>query len=191
MAKPVRRLAPTVFRAMLADVPDWPGSARTALQAFSSARTFRVEELLRGNHYVIRAELPGLDPAKDIEVSVDGKDLTIHAERWQQDEEPYRSEFRYRSASRSVRLPARVDAEDITASYGRGILEVSVLLPEPVEEGTRIPIENADVPDSNQATEPAAGSPATSSAPGTSRDSAPRADSGPAPKKDSRPAPRP
>ncbi len=173
---------------MFPDVPDWPESPRTALLAFSSARTFRVEELVRDNHYVIRAELPGLDPAKDIAVTVDGRTLTIHAERGQQDEEPYRTEFRYRSATRSVRLPARVDAEDITASYRNGILEVSVLLPEPVQEGTRIPIDNADVPGSNQATEPAAGSPTTSPAPGTSSGSAPRPDSGPAQQKDSRPA---
>jgi HSP20 family protein len=146
MARPVRRRAPAVFRAMLPDLPDWPESPRTALLAFSSAQTFRVEELLRDDHYVIRAELPGLDPAKDIEVTVDGRTLTIHAERCQQDDEPYRTEFRYGPATRSVRLPARVDAQDITARYRNGILEVSVPMPAPKGEGARIPIQNADVP---------------------------------------------
>jgi HSP20 family molecular chaperone IbpA len=180
MAKPVSRRAPAVFRAMIPDMPDWPESPRTALLAFSSARTFRVEELVRDNHYVIRAELPGLDPAKDIEVTVDGRTLTIRAERWQQDEEPHRTEFRYGSATRSVRLPARVEAQDVTASYRKGILEVSILMPEPKREGARIPIENADVLGPDQATEAAAGSATASTVPGTSIGSAPPSDSGPA-----------
>jgi Hsp20/alpha crystallin family protein len=130
---------------------------------------------------VIRAELPGLDPAKDIEVTVDGRTLTIHAERGQQDEEPQRTEFRYGSATRSVRLPAKVQAQDVTASYRKGILEVSIPIPKPTREGTRIPIENADVLGSNQATEPAAGSATTSPVPGTSVGSAPPSDPEPAP----------
>jgi len=181
MAKPLRRRVPAVLRAMFPDAPDWPESPRTALLAFSSAQTFRVEELVRDNYYVIRAELPGLDPASDIEVTVDGRTLTIHAKRRQEDEGPLRTEFRYRSATRSIRLPARVDAQDVTASYQKGILEVSILVPEPVQEGTRIPIENADVPDSDEATEPAAGSATTSPVPGTSIGSAPPPDSEPAP----------
>jgi HSP20 family protein len=180
MAKPVRRRAPAVLRAMFPDVPAWPESPRTALLAFSSAQTFRVEELVRDNHYVIRAELPGLDPANDIEVTIDGRTLTIHAERRQQDEGPLRTEFRYRPATRYIRLPARVDAQDVTASYRKGILEVSILVPEPMQEGTRIPIENADVPDSNEATEPAAGSATASPVPETSIGSAPPPDSEPA-----------
>jgi len=125
---------------------------------------------------VIRAELPGLDPTKDIEVTIDGRTLTIHAERWEQEEEPHRTEFRYGSATRSVRLPARVEAQDVTASYRKGILEVSILIPESMREGTRIPIESADVPGSNQATEPAAGSATTSPVPETSIGSAPPPD---------------
>jgi HSP20 family protein len=81
MAKPVRLRAPAVLRAMFPDLPEWPESPRTVLLAFSSAQTFRVEELVRDSHYLIRAELPGLDPAKDIEVTVDGRTLTIRAER--------------------------------------------------------------------------------------------------------------
>ena len=165
---------------MFPDLPDWPESPRTAMLAFLSAQTFRIEELVRDDHYVIRAELPGLDPAKDIKVTVDGRILTIHAERWRQDEEPHRTEFRYGSVTRSVRLPARLDAQDITARYRDGILEVSALMPAPVREGTQIPIENADMPSSNRATEPAAGSATTSPEPGTPITSAPPPDSEPA-----------
>jgi HSP20 family protein len=165
MAEPVLRQAAAILRAIFPDLPHWPESPRTALLAFSSARTFRVEELVRGKHCVIRAELPGLDPANDIEVTVDGRTLTIYAERWRQDDEPHRTEFRYGPLTRSVRLPARVDAQDITARYRKGILEVSFPMPTAKPEGSRIPIENADVPGSSQATEAAAGSTATSPAP--------------------------
>ena len=87
--------------------------------AFTAAQSFRVEEVARDNRYVIRAELPGLDPESDIEVTVEGRTLTIHAERSQKDSGPYRSEFRYGSLTRLVRLPAKVDAQDVTARYER------------------------------------------------------------------------
>jgi HSP20 family protein len=180
MDKPVRRLAPDIFRAMFPDAPDWPAAPWTALLASWPARAFRVEEVVRDDHYVIRAELPGLDPASDIEVTVDGGTLTIHAERWQQDKEPARTEFRYGSVTRSISLPAQVDAQDVTAGYRKGILEVSIPMPAPAPEGTRIPVENADVPGSNQATEPAAGSATTSPGPRTRTGSAPSPDSEPA-----------
>jgi HSP20 family protein len=181
MVKPVRRLAPTVFRAMFPDAPDWPAPPWTALLASWPARTFRVEELVRDDRYVIRAELPGLDPARDMEVTVDDATLTIHAERWQQDKEPARTEFRYGSVTRSIRLPAEVDAHDITASYRKGILEVRIPMPAPAPEGTRIPVENADAQGSDQAAEPAAGSAATSLKPKTRTGSAPSPDSEPPP----------
>ncbi len=105
---------------------------------------FRVEEAIRDDRYVIRAELPGLDPENDIDVTVDGRVLTIHAERRQQDSGPYRSEIRYGSLARTVRLPARVDAADVTARYDKGILEVSVPVPAVKPEGTRIPVQDVD-----------------------------------------------
>ena len=151
MAKPARRQVPTALRAMFPDPPRWPGSPWAALLAFSSAQTFRVEELVRDAQYVIRAELPGLDPATDIEVTLDGKTLTIHADRSRQDDEPCRTEFRYGSVTRSVWLPARVDTQDITARYRNGILEVTIPMPAAKPEGTRIPIENADAPGPTQA----------------------------------------
>ncbi len=179
MAKPVHRQVPAMLRGMFPDLPAWPESPRTALLAFSSAQTFRVEELLRDDHYVIRAELPGLDPDKDIKVTVEGKTLTIQAERWQHDDQPHRTEFRYGSLTRSVRLPARVDAQDIMARYRKGILEVSFPMPPAKPEGIRIPIQSADL--SEQTTEAAVGSAATSPVPATSIAPAPPPDSPSAP----------
>jgi HSP20 family protein len=143
MAKLPRPQAPARFRAMFPDLADWLESPWTG-----PGHVFRLEETIRDNRFMIRAELPGLDPENDIEVRVDGRILTIRAERHQQDTGPYRSEFRYGSLARAVSLPARVDPADVTARYDKGVLEVSVPVQAVKPEGTQIPIENADaVPD--------------------------------------------
>ena len=144
MAKLRRPQAPAVIQAMFPDLVEWLESPWTNPLPFTAAQTFRVEEAVRDNRYVIRAELPGLDPETDIEVSVNGKVVTIHAERRQEDKDPYRSEFRYGSVTRSVKLPARVAAADVSARYEKGILEVSVPVDEVEPEGTRVAIEKTD-----------------------------------------------
>jgi HSP20 family protein len=150
MAKLPRTQVPARFRAMFPDLADWLESPWTGPPPFLTGQAFRLEETIRDNRYVIRAELPGLDPENDIEVTVDGCILTIRAERRKQDNGPYRSEFRYGSLVRAVTLPASVDAADVTARYDKGVLEVSVPVPEVKPEGTRIPVENA-TPVSEQA----------------------------------------
>ena len=126
MARVPRPRAPARFRAIFPDLADWLGSPWSGPPPFLAGQVFRLEESIRDDRYVIRAELPGLDPEKDIEVTVDGRILTISAERRQQDKGRYRSEFRYGSLARAVRLPARVDPADVTARYDKGVLEVSV-----------------------------------------------------------------
>ena len=143
MAKLPRPQVPVGFRAVFPDLADWLESPWTGPPPFLTGQVFRLEEATRDNRYVIRAELPGLDAENDIEVTVDGRILTIRAERRHQDGEPYRSEFRYGSLARVVRLPARVDAADVTARYGKGVLEVSVPARVVKPEGTRISIETA------------------------------------------------
>jgi len=144
MARLPRPQAPARFRALFPDLADWLESPWSGPPPFLAGQAFRLEETIRDNRYVIRAELPGLDPENDIEVTVDGRILTIRAERRQQDNGPYRSEFRYGSLARAVRLPGRVDPADVTARYDKGVLEVSVPAREVRPEGTQIPIENAD-----------------------------------------------
>ncbi|WP_284764415.1 Hsp20/alpha crystallin family protein [Arthrobacter sp. efr-133-R2A-63] len=90
----------------------------------------RVEEFSDGSAWVIRAELPGVDPERDIDISVSGRTLTIEGRREEESEnqgkDNYRSEFRYGEFSRSFQLPAAVSEEEIQASYTGGILEVRV-----------------------------------------------------------------
>ncbi len=144
MEKLSRPQAPAIFRALFPGLIDWLESPWAGPPQFTAAQSFRVEETTRDNCYVIRAELPGLDPDRDIEVTVEGRTLTIHAERRQEDNGPYRSEFRYGSLTRLVRLPAKVDAKDVTARYERGVLEVSVPVRDVKPEGIRVEIEKAD-----------------------------------------------
>src|SRR5512140_766277 len=90
----------------------------------------RVEEFREGDTLVVRAEMPGLDPDKDVDISVSDHTLTLRAERRQEskseDKKGYRSEFRYGSFTRTVALPAEATEKDVTASYRDGILEVRI-----------------------------------------------------------------
>lgn len=86
----------------------------------------RVEENLEKGRYTLRAELPGVDPAKDVDISVREGQLTIKAERTERKEEGTRSEFHYGSFYRSIPLPVGAKEDDIDASYTDGILTVTV-----------------------------------------------------------------
>ncbi|WP_120522138.1 Hsp20/alpha crystallin family protein [Arthrobacter celericrescens] len=101
----------------------------------------RVEEETRDNVLTVRAELPGVDPDNDVDISVTEGQLQIRAERREMSERKedgsYRSEFRYGSLFRSIPLPKGVKEEDISASYKDGILEVRVPLPEGEAEATK------------------------------------------------------
>lgn len=101
----------------------------------------RVEQFHEGDSMVVRAELPGVDPDKDVQVEIVDHTLVISAERRQHEEKVgrhlHRSEFRYGSLTRSVVLPEGVDESRVTASYTDGVLEVRMPMPvEKVESGT-------------------------------------------------------
>jgi HSP20 family protein len=104
----------------------------------------RTEEFVDGDALVVRAELPGIDPDKDVELTITDGVLHIRAERRQKSEqktkEAYRSEFHYGSFERSVALPVGTKEEDVKASYKNGILEVRVPLGEAKSATTKVPI---------------------------------------------------
>jgi HSP20 family protein len=92
------------------------------------ASEFKVEERIEDGEFVLRCELPGIDPDRDVELYVRDGALVVRAERRQQERREdkgwYRSEFRYGSISRTVPLPRGVTADDVKATYADGILEV-------------------------------------------------------------------
>jgi HSP20 family protein len=102
----------------------------SSLRPLFDSNLLRLEDEMKDGLYEVRAELPGVDPAEDIEVTVQDGRLTIKAERTQTSESNGHSEFSYGSFVRTVSLPAGADEDDINATYDRGILTVSVPLTE-------------------------------------------------------------
>lgn len=102
--------------------------------------SIKVEQFLDGSTLVVRAEVPGIDPDKDIDVSVRDGMLHITAEREEKTEhkgkDGYRSEFRYGSFTRSIALPPGAREEDVSATYKDGVLEVRAPAPVSPPEAT-------------------------------------------------------
>jgi HSP20 family protein len=119
--RPRRSFLPAISD-LLTGFPSWTGGLRPLFDT----HLIRLEDEIQDGHYVLRAELPGIDPAKDLDISVRDGQLTIKAERTEKKETKGRSEFSYGSLVRSVTLPAGADEEDIKATYDKGILTVSV-----------------------------------------------------------------
>ena len=88
----------------------------------------RIEQQLTEDAFTVRAELPGLDVEKDIEISVSADILTLRAERGEESTAKHHTEFRYGAFARAVRLPTGAVAEKATAAYKDGILTVTVPL---------------------------------------------------------------
>ena len=136
-------LARRESRGLFPDLFDWLESPFAVLRPFM-ARPMRLEDLVENGRYVVRAELPGIDPEKDVEVTVSKGILHIRAERREEKETKHRSEFYYGVFSRHVPLPEGADEDDITATYDKGILEVTAGLKEKEKATARqIPVQAA------------------------------------------------
>jgi len=142
--------APRTPRDLATLLSGWPfaeGAWAWPDQTAPAGTPIRVEELVENDQVVVRAELPGVDPAKDIEVVVDEGILSIRAVRHETSSERtargYRSEFRYGSFVRQVRLPKGTNAEVVSATYRDGILEVRMPAPAPGSTARRIDVEHA------------------------------------------------
>jgi HSP20 family protein len=103
----------------------------------------RVDEYTEGHDLVVRAEVPGVDVEKDVEITLADHRLHIAAERREQEETEqrgfHRRELRYGRFTRDVHLPDGVSESDVSATYADGILEIRVHLPEPAP-AARIPV---------------------------------------------------
>jgi HSP20 family protein len=95
-----------------------------------------VDIVRREGNLVVTADLPGIDPAKDLEVAVEDGVLRIsgmrEATREEHDEDRFVSERCFGSFERQITLPEGVDPEAISADYESGVL--TVILPIPAEE---------------------------------------------------------
>lgn len=79
--------------------------------------------------YHIELAAPGMDKA-DFNVTLDGKTLTISAERKEEkdakNEKMIRKEFSYKSFKRSFTVDDQIDGGNITARYENGILNLEL-----------------------------------------------------------------
>lgn len=82
-----------------------------------------------GNHFLVRAELPGVDPDK-VDITVQEGILTLKGERETEKSEKkgnyLRQERTYGAFQRSFQLGQSVDAAQIRAKYRHGVLEIEI-----------------------------------------------------------------
>jgi HSP20 family protein len=101
--------------------------------------TPRVETYRRDSDYVVRVDLPGVDP-KDVHVEAEGNLLSISGERKSEEKgSEYRETF-YGRFERHFTLPQGVEPSKISAHYEHGVLEIRVPLPAQLA-GQNIPIQ--------------------------------------------------
>jgi len=88
-----------------------------------------------GDHYVLSADLPGIDPGS-VDIDVDGQLLTIRAERTLATGDGVKWITREREAAsflRQLNLGQGIDTDGIAATYSNGVLTVTI----PVSEKAR------------------------------------------------------
>ena len=100
-----------------------------ARHAFETGLNPKLDMYEEENQLVIKAELPGVSK-KDIEISIEDDILSLKAEKREEKEEGeegtihYTRERRFGSYTRHMTLPAQVNAEGITATLKKGLLEI-------------------------------------------------------------------
>jgi HSP20 family protein len=91
-----------------------------------------IESSIEDGKFIVRADLPGVDP-KNVDIKVVGDVLTIKGSREEKRETKkadfFKREIRYGSFERSISLPEGIRAEDLKAIYRDGVLELSAPLP--------------------------------------------------------------
>ena len=98
-----------------------------------------IEDFVEDGRYVLRADLPGVDPETDVRVTITGDLLTVSGRRRPETHDRAHREVGYGTFSRSLRLPSGARTDEARARYDAGVLQVTV----PVGGRIRAPI---DVP---------------------------------------------
>jgi HSP20 family protein len=124
--------------------PRWPTISQWFDSAFAAVDPIHIEERRDEDGLVIRAELPGIDPEKDVELTVSHGMLRIHGERREEsqhdDEAGFRSELRYGAFTRVLPLPAGASESDVKATYEDGFLEVRIPVDAETAAARKVPV---------------------------------------------------
>jgi HSP20 family molecular chaperone IbpA len=90
----------------------------------------RMDVFGRDDDLVVKLELPGIDPGKDVTVEVREGMLVIAGERRREkevkEEAYYRMEASYGAFERQIAIPEGIEESRISAAYADGVLEVIV-----------------------------------------------------------------
>jgi HSP20 family protein len=126
---------------------DWPTMFRRPFVVVPEGLdAIRADEFVEDGIVVVRVEMAGIDPEKDVQISLDGDVLHISAERREEDEKLERNytrrELRYGSFRRDLLVPTGTSEADVNASYKDGILEIRVptTVETPPSPAVKIPI---------------------------------------------------
>jgi HSP20 family protein len=86
-----------------------------------------------GEHFVLRADLPGMSE-EDISIEFEDGTLTVSGERKAEHEDSkegfHRVERSFGAFSRSLTLPKGINADAVSASFDKGVLEIRIPKPE-------------------------------------------------------------
>ena len=116
------------------------GSAGSAIRRWVPA----MDLVESGEQFILRADLPGMSE-EDIEIELEDGTLTVSGERKAEHDERgegfHRVERAFGAFARSLTLPKGIDADAVSASFDRGVLEIRIPKPE-ARKPRRISIAN-------------------------------------------------
>jgi len=100
----------------------------------------RIEEHTDGKTYTLRAEVPGVDPEKDVTVTYFDGALRLQIRRADARKDKTHTEFSYGTYDRTVPMAAGVDENSIKATYTDGILEIHAKVTDTQDMHRTIPV---------------------------------------------------
>ena len=114
------------------------------VRAEREAVSIKLDVAEKDNAYVVRAEIPGVSK-DDIQVSIDGNQVTIGAEVKRENEKRdgervLHTERYVGSTFRSFTLPSEIDEAASNAKYENGVLELA-LVKKPANAGKKLTIQ--------------------------------------------------
>jgi len=130
----------TIEREMQDMMDRFFGSSRLSERGETTAWVWRprVDIFRDDKDLVVQAELPGIDPEHDLDITVEGNMLHLKGQRSFDHEIEegglYVRERAYGTFQRDVLLPEGIDTDKLDATYENGVLTVRMPLPESLQQ---------------------------------------------------------
>jgi len=121
--------------------------AEQMMSSWEGPRSFPMDVLQSGDHYVVHFDLPGVDPGS-IDLQAEDNTLTVAATRSPRSDDQGQALIRERPTGtfrRQLVLGDGLDTEKVKATYGHGVLTVTIPVNEKAK-ARKIDIVQADSP---------------------------------------------